>query len=95
MTQKNQVKKLRDQDALLRHIDGLMKDTGKYYILIDEIQLDKEFEDVLNSYLGISNAEVYVTGSECFLGLILNSWKWRPLTSLNIHQVEQMQNLSN
>ena len=46
MTQKNQVKKLRDQDALLRHIDGLMKDTGKYYILTDEIQLDKEFEDL-------------------------------------------------
>ncbi|MBR5716200.1 MAG: ATP-binding protein [Bacteroidales bacterium] len=56
-------KKLRDPDALLRHIDGLMKDAGKYYILIDEIQLVKEFEDVLNSYLGISNAEVYVTGS--------------------------------
>lgn len=56
-------KKLRDPDALLQHIDGLMKDAGKYYILLDEVQLVKEFEDVLNSYLGISNAEVYVTGS--------------------------------
>ena len=56
-------KKLRDPDALLQHIDGLMKDAGKYYILLDEVQLVKEFEDVLNSYLGVSNAEVYVTGS--------------------------------
>ena len=56
-------KKLRDPDALLQHIDGLMKDAGKYYILLDEVQLVKEFEDVLNSYLGISNTEVYVTGS--------------------------------
>lgn len=34
-----------------------------YYILIDEIQLVSEFEDVLNSYLKIENADVYVTGS--------------------------------
>ena len=32
-------KKLRDPDALLQHIDGLMKDAGKYYILLDEVQL--------------------------------------------------------
>lgn len=34
-----------------------------YYILIDEIQLVDEFEDVLNSYLKIENADVFVTGS--------------------------------
>lgn len=34
-----------------------------YYILIDEIQLADEFEDVLNSYLKIDNADVFVTGS--------------------------------
>ena len=56
-------RKLRDPDALLDHIDGLMVDTGKYYILLDEVQMVKEFEDVLNSFLHISNAEVYVTGS--------------------------------
>ena len=31
--------------------------------MLVEVQLVKEFEDVLNSYLGIPNAEVYVTGS--------------------------------
>lgn len=56
-------KKLRNPDALLEHIDKLMIDTEKYYILLDEVQLVSEFEDVLNSYLGVPNAEVYVTGS--------------------------------
>ncbi|EFA42869.1 hypothetical protein HMPREF0645_2757 [Hallella bergensis DSM 17361] len=56
-------KKLRNPDALLEHIDKLMTDTEKYYILLDEVQLVSEFEDVLNSYLDVPNAEVYVTGS--------------------------------
>lgn len=56
-------KKLRNPDALLEHIDKLMTDTEKYYILLDEVQLVSEFEDVLNSYLDVPNAEVYVAGS--------------------------------
>lgn len=56
-------KSLRDPDALLQYIDGKMKDADMYYILIDEIQHVPEFEDVLNSYLKIENADVYVTGS--------------------------------
>lgn len=56
-------KKYRDPDRLLAHIDSRIKDSGKYYIMLDEVQLVNEFEDVLNSYLGMPNAEVYVTGS--------------------------------
>lgn len=56
-------KKLRDPDTLLQYIDSLMVDSDRYYIMLDEVQLVKEFEDVLNSYLNVSNAEVYVTGS--------------------------------
>lgn len=56
-------KRLRDPDVLLQHIDSKMTDTDKYYILLDEVQLVNEFEDVLNSYLSVPNAEVYVTGS--------------------------------
>ena len=56
-------KALRDPDALLEYIDGRMTDKGMHYILLDEIQLVPEFEDVLNSYLNIANADVYVTGS--------------------------------
>lgn len=54
---------LRDPDALLGYIDSQMTDKKQYYILLDEVQLVPEFEDVLNSYLKISNADVYVTGS--------------------------------
>ncbi len=56
-------KSLRDPDKLLEHIDSKMADNKMYYILIDEIQVVEEFEDVLNSYLKIDNADVYVTGS--------------------------------
>ena len=56
-------KKLRDPDNLLEYIDQQMVDDGMYYILLDEIQVVSEFEDVLNSYLSVPNADVYVTGS--------------------------------
>ena len=56
-------KSLRDPDALLQYIDRKMTDNDMYYILIDEIQHVPEFEDVLNSYLKVENADVYVTGS--------------------------------
>ena len=56
-------KKYRDPDALMEFIDKQMTDGEMYYILLDEIQLVPEFEDVLNSYLSIKNANVYVTGS--------------------------------
>ncbi len=54
---------LRNPDNLLEFIDSKMQDNEMYYILIDEIQLVDEFEDVLNSYLKIENADVFVTGS--------------------------------
>ncbi|MBR1550376.1 MAG: ATP-binding protein [Bacteroidales bacterium] len=56
-------KNLRDPDNLLQFIDGRMVDDQMYYILLDEVQHVKDFEDVLNSYLHIHNADVYVTGS--------------------------------
>ena len=56
-------KELRDPDALLRYIDSRMTDEQMYYILLDEVQHVNDFEDVLNSYLKIENADVYVTGS--------------------------------
>ena len=56
-------KKLRNPDALLEYIDAQLIDQDMYYILLDEVQLVDEFEDVLNSYLDVPNADVYVTGS--------------------------------
>ena len=54
---------LRDPDAILDYVDSLIKDDKQYYILLDEVQMLKEFEEVLNSLLHIPNADVYVTGS--------------------------------
>lgn len=56
-------KSLRDPDALLAYIDSKILDDATYYVMVDEIQHVPEFEDVLNSYLQMSNVDVYVTGS--------------------------------
>lgn len=56
-------RELRDPDNLLKYIDSKLNDDSVHYIMIDEIQHVSEFEDVLNSYLNMPNADVYVTGS--------------------------------
>lgn len=56
-------KSLRDPDALLQYIDRRLSSDGQYYVMLDEIQMVSEFEDVLNSFLSISNVDVFVTGS--------------------------------
>lgn len=55
--------KYRDPDCLCEYIHSKIIDNEKYYILLDEVQFVKEFEDVLNSFLHIKNVDVYVTGS--------------------------------
>ncbi len=56
-------KKYRDPDYLCEYVYDYIKDEEMYYILLDEVQMVPEFEDVLNSFLHIKNADVYVTGS--------------------------------
>ncbi len=56
-------KELRDPDNMLRYVKERIVDGDTYYIILDEVQLLAEFEDVLNSFLHIRNADVYVTGS--------------------------------
>jgi len=56
-------KELRNPDACYKYVSGLISDSKMYYILLDEVQLMDEFEDVLNGFLHIKNADVYVTGS--------------------------------
>ena len=55
--------KLRDPDNMLEYVKSKITDKDMYYIILDEVQLLNEFEDVLNSFLHIRNADVYVTGS--------------------------------
>lgn len=56
-------KSLRDPDALLQYINSRLSSDGHYYVMLDEVQIVSEFEDVLNSFLSISNVDVFVTGS--------------------------------
>lgn len=56
-------KELRNPDNMLRFVKEQIVDKGTYYIILDEVQLLDEFEDVLNSFLHIRNADIYVTGS--------------------------------
>ncbi len=55
--------KLRDPDVMLAYVKKQITDDQDYYIILDEVQFLEEFEDVLNSFLHIRNADVYVTGS--------------------------------
>ena len=55
--------KYRDSRALNEYIRSLIKDKDMYYVILDEIQLVKGFEFVLNGLLYEKNIDVYVTGS--------------------------------
>lgn len=52
-----------DPDTLDQYIRSLIIDDKKYYLILDEIQLVKEFESVLIGFMHIDNVEIYVTGS--------------------------------
>ena len=56
-------KDFRNPDKFYKYVKGRIVDNQPYYILLDEVQMLGEFEDVLNGLLHISNADVYVTGS--------------------------------
>ena len=56
-------KRLRDPDNMLEYVKRKVEDNQAYYVILDEVQLLDEFEDVLNSFLHIRNADIYVTGS--------------------------------
>ena len=56
-------KELRDPDNMLDYVKAHIVDKDTYYIILDEVQFLAEFEDVLNSFLHIRNADIYVTGS--------------------------------
>ena len=56
-------KKYRDPLELYNYVMNKIKDKKIYYVLLDEIQLVKDFEEVLNSFLKKPSLDVYVTGS--------------------------------
>lgn len=56
-------KKYLNPEELYNYVKNRIIDEEKYYILLDEIQLVDDFVSVLNGFLHITNADVYVTGS--------------------------------
>ena len=54
---------MRNPDNLYAFVESRITDDKMYYILLDEVQMLNNFEDVLNGFLKIRNADVYVTGS--------------------------------
>jgi ATPase len=56
-------KQFQDPNVLYSYLKGQITDTGRYYLLLDEVQLLQEFESVLNSLLRMGNVDIYVTGS--------------------------------
>ena len=56
-------KRFLNSDELYNYVRGRITDSSPYIILLDEIQLVPGFESVLNGFLRIPNADVFVTGS--------------------------------
>ena len=56
-------RRYRDPEVLYPYLKERIADAGRYYILLDEIQLLNEFEAVLNGLVRMGNVDVYVTGS--------------------------------
>lgn len=56
-------KKLQDPNELYNCVKKQIVDDNEYYILLDEIQLVPQFESVINGFLHIANADIYITGS--------------------------------
>mgnify|MGYP002511952264 CR=1 FL=1 len=54
---------LRDPLTLIEYIHQQITDSKEYYVLIDEVQHLRRFEDALNTLLKNSQLDVYVTGS--------------------------------
>ncbi len=52
-----------DPHKFTAYIKKQIKDDGRYYLLLDEVQKLGAFEAVLNGYLRQNNLDVYVTGS--------------------------------
>lgn len=56
-----------DYKVLYKHINDLIKDEKKYYIILDEIQNVKDFQKAIDSLYLKKNVDIYITGSNAYM----------------------------
>ncbi len=54
-------------DKLYEYVKNRIKDSGKYYLLFDEIQEVEHWEKVINSFTIDFDADIYLTGSNSYM----------------------------
>ena len=65
---------LKEPESLYQHLAQQMQGEGRYYVFLDEIQLVKDFEDVVNGIKRDFDCDVYITGSNSkFLSTDINT----------------------
>ena len=64
---KKEFEKLLNPDSLYDYIQSKYKENKDNYLLIDEIQMCKNFENVINSLHDEEKYKIYITGSNAFL----------------------------
>ena len=55
--------KYQDPEVFFSYLTERISDRNPYYVLLDEVQLLRDFESILNSLARRKNVDVYVTGS--------------------------------
>jgi predicted AAA+ superfamily ATPase len=50
-------------EALLTHLETRFGSTGPYYVMLDEVQMVRDFPYVVNTLFLMDNVDVYITGS--------------------------------